>query len=194
MSAATTSFLEPVELQALGFKSLGRDVRLSRRASIYGASRISIGDHSRIDDFVVISAGAEGVSIGRNVHVAAFCGLFGSARIELGDFSGLSSRVTIYSSSDDYSGAYMTNPTLPIEYTNVVAAPVLVGRGVIVGANSLILPGVELGAYAAVGACSVIRKNCEPFHIYAGNPARFLKRRHETLQELERKFLETQNQ
>jgi acetyltransferase-like isoleucine patch superfamily enzyme len=190
MSTATTSFLGTDELRDFGFQSLGRGVKISRRASIYGASRISIGDYSRIDDFVVISAGVEGILIGRNVHVAAFCGLFGNGRIELGDFSGLSSRATVYSSSDDYSGAYMTNPTVPVEYTNVASAPVRVGRGVIIGANSLILPGVESGAYSAVGAGSVIRKNCEPGHIYAGNPARVLKRRHQALQELERRFLE----
>ena len=58
------------ELKAMDFKHVGSGVRVSNRASFYGAEQISIGDGSRIDDFVVLSAGAGGISIGRNVHVA----------------------------------------------------------------------------------------------------------------------------
>ena len=44
------------ELKALGFRSLGEGIRLSRKASVYGAQRISIGSYVRIDDFCVLSA------------------------------------------------------------------------------------------------------------------------------------------
>ena len=108
-------FLSPEALAAMGFRSLGRDVRLSDKASVHGAARISLGDRCRVDDFAVLSAGVGGIALGAHVHVAVFASLMGAARIELRDFAGISSRVAIYSSNDDYLGGAMTNPTVPSE-------------------------------------------------------------------------------
>ncbi len=160
------------ELHRLGLGSVGAGVRLSRKASLYGASRITLGDHARIDDFCVLSAGAGGIAIGRHVHIAVFCGLLGQGRIELGDYAGLSSRVTIYSSNDDYSGEFMSNPTVPGEFTHVESAAVRLGRHVIVGAGSVILPGCTLHEGSGVGSLSLIRSDCEAFAMYFGSPAR----------------------
>jgi len=91
------SFHSPDALREMGFLSVGEEVKVSTKASIYGASRISLGAHSRIDDFCVLSAGEGGIQIGRNVHIAVMCSLIGKGRIELQDFAGLSSRVCIYS-------------------------------------------------------------------------------------------------
>ena len=169
----------------MGFAHVGRDVRISDKASFYGASRISIGDHTRIDDFCVLSAGDGGIEIGRYVHIAAFCSLFGAGRIALRDFSGLSSRVSIYSSSDDYSGRVMTNPTVPAKYTGVKTAEVILERHVIVGSGSVVLQGVCLAEGVAVGALSLVNRSCEPFGIYAGQPARRIKERSRDLLKLE---------
>ena len=171
------SFYSDEELRQLGLGGVGRGVKLSRRASLHNAARITLGDHSRVDDFCVLSAGAGGIAIGRHVHVAVFCGLLGQGRIELGDYGGLSSRVTIYSSSDDYSGEFMSNPTVPGEFTRVESAPVRLGRHVIVGAGSVILPGCTLHEGSGVGALSLIRSDCEAFCMYFGSPARRIGRR-----------------
>jgi acetyltransferase-like isoleucine patch superfamily enzyme len=120
----------------------------------------------------VISAGAGGVAIGRHVHLAAFCLLAGAERIVLHDYAGLSSRVSIYSSSDDYSGAHMTNPTVPADYTGVQHGPVTLGRHVIVGAGSVVLPGCSLHAGSGIGALSLVRRDCEALGLYSGVPAR----------------------
>ena len=108
------------ELRIMGFAYLGKGVKLSNRASFHNPGKISIGDHSRIDDFCVQSAGEGGINIERHVHIAVYCSPIGKGSITLKDFSGLSSRVSIYSSNDDYSGEYMTNPTVPERYTNVL--------------------------------------------------------------------------
>ena len=176
-------------LARMGFASLGHDLHVSDRASFYGASRIALGDHVRIDDFCVISAGAGGVSIGQHVHVAVYSLLIGAGRITLGDFCNISSRVSIYSSSDDYSGATMTNPTVPERYKNVFHADVVLGRHVIIGSGSVVLPGVTLGEGVAVGALSLVKEDCLSFGIYAGNPARRVRERKRDLLDLERRFL-----
>ena len=50
-----TSFYSEEELQQMGFAHVGHDVMISRKASIYGASNIWIGNHVRVDDFCVHS-------------------------------------------------------------------------------------------------------------------------------------------
>lgn len=179
------AFYTDHELRDLGLRYVGRDVKLSKLASIYNPAAIEIGDHSRIDDFCVVSAGDGGICIGRHVHVAAYSSLIGEGRIELRDYSGLSSRVSIYSSNDDYSGNAMSNPTVPPIYTAKKSAPVILHEHVIVGAGSVVLPGVTLARGAGVGALSLVRKDCEELGMYFGCPARRIGRRSKRMFELQ---------
>jgi galactoside O-acetyltransferase len=172
-----SSFLSNSELEKIPFKSIGTNVRLSRLASIYNPDQITIGSNVRIDDFTILSAGKSEITIGSYVHIAAFCGLVGEASITLEDFSGLSSRVFIYSSSDDYSGQWLTNPTVPAEFRGGVHGSVRLGRHVIIGTNSTILPSVVIGEGSAVGAHSLVNKSLPDFIIAAGCPVRILKKR-----------------
>jgi len=185
------SFYSTDDLYKVGFLSVGAGVQVSTKSSIYGASRISLGANSRIDDFCVLSAGEGGIHIGRNVHIAVMCSLIGNERIELHDFSGLSSRVSIYSSSDDYGGEFMTNPTVPEEYTNVDHRGVVIKRHVIIGSGSVVLPGVTIGEGAAVGALSLVSKDLDAFEIYSGTPLKRVKSRSRRLLELEKMCLAT---
>ena len=112
-------FLTENQLAAFRFKSLGNDVNISDKASIYNAKNISIGNNVRIDDFCILSAGDDGIEIGNNVHIACYCSLIGKSKITLNDYCNISSRVSIYSSNDDYSGNSLTNPCIPDLYKDV---------------------------------------------------------------------------
>ena len=161
----------------MGFLSLGENVLVSEKASIYGASRIRIGSNVRIDDFCILSAGEQGICLGNFIHVACYTSLIGKEMISLEDYSNLSSRVSVYSSNDDYSGNYMTNPMVPTKFTNVDHRPVRIGRHCIIGSGTVVLPGVMIEHGCAVGALSLVTKSCEESGIYAGVPARLLKKR-----------------
>lgn len=182
-----SSFYTSEELTILGLKEYGTNVLISKKTSIYGASNISIGNNVRIDDFCILSGN---ISIGSYVHIAAYCGLYGGeAGIRMEDFSGLSSRITIYAASDDYSGEYLTNPTIADEYKNVTNKQVKIGRHVIIGTNSTILPGVNINEGASIGACSLVTKDCSEWGIYVGIPAKRIKERNRNLLKLEKKLL-----
>lgn len=176
-------------IESMGFVSVGQNVQISDKASIYGIDRIVIGNNVRIDDFCVLSAGIGGIDIGSYVHIAVYTSIIGAGKVTISDFCNLSSRVSIYSSNDDYSGETMTNPTVADEYKNVKHAPVYLGKHVIVGSGTVILPGLRLGEGVAVGALSLVTKNCKAFGFYAGNPARFIKERKRNLLEVEKRFL-----
>jgi dTDP-4-amino-4,6-dideoxy-D-glucose acyltransferase len=183
------AWLDRQKLLEMGFASIGDHALVSDRASFYGCERISLGDNVRIDDFCLLSAGAGGICIGCHVHIAAYSLLVGAGRIVMSDFSGVSSRVSIYSSNDDYSGVYLTNPTVPALYTNVSSAKVYLGRHVIVGSGSVILPGVTLQDGVAVGALSLVNRDCEEFGVYSGVPAKRIKSRERGLLEREQDLM-----
>ncbi len=181
-------FFAREELEKMGFASLGIEVRISKKVSIYNPHLISIGNHVRIDDFAIISPTEATFKIGNYVHIAAHCMVIGREKITLSDFSGLSGRVTIYSSSDDYSGEFLTNPTVPEEFTNVQSAPVSLGRHVIVGAGSIILPNVDIGMASAISAMSLVTRNIPEEVIAAGIPCRVVKKRSSRLLDLEKRL------
>jgi galactoside O-acetyltransferase len=172
-------------LAEIGFRSLGKNVAISEKASIYNPENISIGDNARIDDFCILSAGSGGIRIGRFVHVGCYVSLIGAGEIVLADFSGLSGRVSIYSSNDDTSGDFMAHPTIPMEYRNVESGRVLIEKHAMVLTGAVVLPNVTIRTGAVIGALSLVKDDCDEFVIYAGRPARKLKDRSRKLLELE---------
>jgi acetyltransferase-like isoleucine patch superfamily enzyme len=147
------------ELKAFGFSDVGDNVQVSRKCSFY---RISgrIGSNVRIDDFCIFKGHIE---IGCYVHVAAFCSVSGAfGKVELNDFSTLSNRVSIFTGSDDYSADTLNNSQVPEEFTTIKKGAVVIGQAVLVGAHSVILPGVTIGDGGSVGAMAVVTKSIAP--------------------------------
>lgn len=181
------AFLTEESLAALGFKSLGVNVKISDKASIYNPELMEIGDHSRIDDFCVISGK---VFLGRNVHIAIFCNVGGGeVGVILEDFCGLAYGCHVFTQSDDYSGRTLTNPTVPDKYKHEIKSPILIKRHTIIGTCSVILPGVTLEEGTSVGAMSMVTKSTVPWSVYFGIPAKRLKARRQELLVLEQDYL-----
>lgn len=182
-------FLSQKELRNIGFKKIGKNVLISDKCSIYNAKKIEIGSNVRIDDFAILSAGDGGIEIGSHIHIACFASLIGKGQIIVEDFSNISSRVTILSSSDDFSGNFLIGPCITNEFTNVKSEKVHLMRNSVVGTGSTILPGVTLFEGAAVGAMSLVKKNVDAFSVFYGIPAKKMKARDMKLINLEIEFL-----
>lgn len=181
-------FYTTVELISAGFKSIGKNVKISRNSTIIGQENISIGDNSRIDDYCMLVASGTGyISIGSNVHIAGYCLLSGGSGIVMEDYSGISHGVKVYSRTDDYSGEYLTNPTVPECFTGGDRGAVTIKKHAIVGSGSVILPNLTIGEGVSVGAQSLITKDLEPWFVYFGCPVKKLKPRKKALLELEEK-------
>lgn len=176
------------ELVGLGFKYLGKEVKVSKLASIYDHHRIEIGDYSRIDDFCLLSGE---VRIGRYCHITPMCLLAGGKPgVHIEDFVTLAYGVKVFSQSDDYSGLSMTNSLIPKEYKNEKYAKVFLKKHSILGANSTILPGVIVNEGCAIGAMSLVLKSTDAWGIYAGVPVTRINERSRNVQLLEQQFLE----
>lgn len=181
-------FLGREELLAMGLGAIGEDVSLDATALVYGAPRVVLGSHVRIDAGAVLSAGDGGIVIGDHVHISVRVFMTGAAPIAVGSFAGISAGTAIFSSNDDYREGWLTGPTVPDDLRNVNNAPVVLEEHAIVGAGCVILPGVTIGRGAAVGALTCVRKDVPPFAIVAGPHGQQIGERDAKLLELEREL------
>lgn len=181
------SFYKAEELLELGFKRIGSNCKISKRAVIYNADKIEIGNSVRIDDFCILSGR---LMFGDYIHIAVCTRLSGStAGITFKDFSGVSYNSTIIANSDDYSGEYLTNPMIPMKFRKINPAPVILEKHSLIATHCVIMPGVTIGEGSAIGAMSLVLKDVEPWGIFVGIPVRKVKERKRDIASLEKQFL-----
>jgi len=179
------------ELAHFGFKRLGKNISIAKSCNIIGLENISLGDNVRIDGYTTIVASGKGfLNLGSFIHIGGYAFLSAGAGITMNDFSGISQGVKIYSKTDDYSGNFLTNPTVDPDFTQVTSGEVVLGRHAIIGSGTVILPRVTVGEGASVGALSLVTKTLPDWGVYFGAPAKKIKDRKKKLLELEREFLE----
>lgn len=173
-----TSFLSERELEELGLKSFGKNVLISRKASIYSPDKIVIGNNVRIDDFCILSGN---IKLGNNIHISAYSALYGASGIVFEDNSGCSARTTIYSAMDDFSGDFLIGPMHPKEFTNVTGGMVTIRKYVQLGAHCLVFPNLTIGDGTVVGALSLVTKSLPEWSICVGIPAKKIKDRNKKM-------------
>ena len=179
------SYYNENELSQIGFKSYGKNVKISKLCSIYGADNIIIGNNVRIDDFCILSGK---IKIGDFVHISAYNALYGRYGIEIGNFCGISPKSIIYSATDDFSGEHMISPMVPEKYTKLYTGKVTLEDFVQIGSNSIIMPNITIYEGACTGAFCFVNKSLKPWNIYIGIPARVLKERKKNIKELSKEI------
>ena len=135
---------------------------------IVGIENIKFGQNIIIDDFVFIYAKKK-IEIGNNVHIASFASISGGEEFIMEDFSALSSGTRIFTGTDDFKTWGFGNSTIDERYRNTKRLPVSIGKFCIIGANSVILPGVNIAEGSTVGAGSVVTRSLESWGVYIGN-------------------------
>jgi dTDP-4-amino-4,6-dideoxy-D-glucose acyltransferase len=140
--------------------------------------RLSLGSNVGIHRGTVLHCGGldwsfgEGsIAIGDDSVISAYCVLFGAGHIEIGRGFDCGPGTIIFSSRSDY----VANRTGQLPRRHVFA-PVRIGDFVTVFARCVIGPGVSIGDGAAIGAGSVVLDDVEPHCLYAGSPARLIRR------------------
>ncbi|RAY80365.1 N-acetyltransferase [Enterobacter cloacae] len=137
----------------------------------------SIGDGTTIWQFVVILRNAaigsncnicasslieNDVVIGNNVTIKSGVYIWDGVRIEDDVFIGPCVAFT--------NDKYPRSKEYPEEFLQTT-----IRKGASIGANATILPGVEIGERAIIGAGSVVTKDVPPYAVVVGNPAQFIK-------------------
>ena len=171
------------------FKKIGRNVKISDKASFYNADNISIGDNVRIDDFCVLSGGS-GLEIGSHIHIACYVSMFAGSGIYIGDFCQFGAYTLLLSESDDFSGESLIGPQVHMKYKPKYkqGKPIVLEKHVTFGSKCTVFPGIIIKEGAIFGAHSLINKDCNPWTIYAGTPIRELGKRKDAMLTLADEF------
>lgn len=157
---------------------------------IYGTIILKNNGYCKIGDHIIIRNSIRSNYVG----LTKKCSLFiePGAQLEIGDYTGLSG-TTIYCSSKIIIGSHVNlggnvfiwdTDFHPLNYLDrrihkenqINSKPIIIGNDVFVGANSMILKGVNIGDRSIIGAGSVLTKSVPDDEIWGGNPARFLKK------------------
>ena len=173
------------ELATLPFRKIGKNVKIGKNSTFIGVENISLGSNIRIDGNVTFAAASGFISVGNYVHIGGLSHFSCSGGIEIGDYCTFSQGVRVYSASDDYSGKTLTNPTTPASLRKEIRGLVKIQNHVIVGSGSVILPKTILHEGAAVGALSMINSDLKAWTIYAGIPAKRVRKRSSDLLDIE---------
>jgi len=171
----------------MGIKLFGNNIKISKFCNIYNPQNLILHNNIRIDDFTILSCNDK-IEIHDYVHIASQCYISSSKGILFNKYTTISSGVKLFGGSDDYSGNFMTNPTVPKDFLNVKKGHIILEPHVIIGSNSVILPNVILREGTAVGSLSLIHKDTEPWKIYSGNPSKIIKDRSMNCLILEKKL------
>ncbi|MBI2444542.1 MAG: acyltransferase [Candidatus Magasanikbacteria bacterium] len=158
-------------------KAVGADVFISHAVEIRRPQLVRLGSHIAIDTGFYLTTAAE---LGDYIHIGPDVCIIGGARglLKMGNFTNLAAGCRVICVSDTFTGeGLITAPGIPPEYCRLKIAPVVLEDFANVGANAVIMPGVTLGKGSVVGACSLVTHNTEPWTIYAGIPARPIKKR-----------------
>jgi len=153
----------------VNFKSIGKDVLMFQMTKIINPEQVSIGDSVIIDDFVFMMVKA---TIGSFVHIAGMTCIVGNGEFVMGDFTSISWGCRVFTGNEDWHGNAINNPTVDEPYRKPMRSYVRFEKHATLGANSVVLPGVTLREGALVGANSLVKKDCDPYSFYVGNPVR----------------------
>lgn len=143
---------------------LGANVRLSKFINLYGCE---IGDETKIGAFVEIQKNAR---VGRRCKISSHTFICEGVTIEDNVFIGHGVMFT----NDSYPRATTSSGEMQTE-ADWKVEPTVIRRGASVGSGATILPNLEIGENAIVGAGSVVTKNVPANAVIAGNPAKVLR-------------------
>lgn len=151
-----------------------------------GQSRICIGAHSTINsDFHANYAGINhrvilaAVGTDSIINIGQFSGLSGATivakeRVEIGNHSGIGVNSCIYDTDFHVEDPWLRRCQRSV--CDAQSAPVKVGDDVWIAANVIILKGVTIGDRSIIGSGSVVTSDVPPESVFAGNPARFIRK------------------
>jgi acetyltransferase-like isoleucine patch superfamily enzyme len=137
------------------------------RARLFALAGFRIGEGTRIQAPPRINGQAKLFSnlvVGKNCDIAAECVFDLAEKITIGDKVTLSPGVMILTSTHELD--IKEHRAGPLQL-----APVTVGDGVLLGARSIILPGVTIGDGAVVNPGAVVNKDVAPQTRVGGTPA-----------------------
>lgn len=163
-----------------GNRNMGKGVFVGKGASVTHKEYLHLGDDVRIGSNFQLSCFPEfgGKRYSPKVVIEEGCYLVDRIKILCND------TVTIRKNALLASDIFITTENHGMDIASGVSyqhqplsgKPVEIGENCWIGERAVILPGVTIGQWSVVAACSVVTKPVPPYTIVAGNPAKPIKR------------------
>ncbi len=151
----------------------GGHLVIERGVMVFHPETISLGDNVYVGHNTILKGyHLNELVVGDNVWIGQDCFLHSAGGIRIGNNVGIGPKVIILTSSHAENGRLV-----PILFSDLVTAPVVIEDDADLGVGSIILPGVRVGRGAQVGAGSVVTSDVPDYAIVAGSPARVLRYR-----------------
>jgi acetyltransferase-like isoleucine patch superfamily enzyme len=112
---------------------------------------IEIGDDTGLSNVIIVAFTS--IYIGDNVNIGAGTKIF---------------------DSDFHSLNFLERSHIP--QINIKSKPIIIKHRVFIGADVIIMKGITIGEEAVIGIGAVVTKDVPPGEVWAGNPARFIKK------------------
>lgn len=163
------------------FKCCGGKVTFQSIDFLHGAGRISLGSNISFGKGLSLAAWKFGdmaaeVKIGNGCNIGNYNHITASGRVVIGNGVLTGMWVTITDNSHGRTDiGSLTTP--PAEREVLFCGDVLIEDDVWIGDKATILPGVVVGKGCVVGANSVVTKSVPPYSVVVGNPARVVGKR-----------------
>lgn len=151
-------------------KFCGEGVVIYPLAKIIRPTNAELDNYCRIFDFSFIDGGTS-VKIGKYTTITWYVLIEGGGTVSIGDrvFVGPGSKIlnSTYKLNGYYVVEHMAEGVQEIDYKDIV-----IEDDAYIGANCTIMPGIHIGKGAVIGANSLVTKDVEPWGIYVGTPAK----------------------
>ena len=151
-------------------KSCGKGVKIYPMAKITFPHVVDLGNYCRIGDFVFIFGG-KGVEIGEHTDVQPHTTFWGGGLTIIGDRVSTGPGTVFLSATYSHAKGLKMVDGLEEGAAKTMGGKLIIGDDVYIGAKSIIMP-VIIGEGAVIGAGSFVNKNCDPWGIYVGSPAK----------------------
>ena len=130
--------------------------------------KFSLGNYSVIESFSCINNAVGDVIIGDHTRIGLHNTVIGP--VSIGSHVNLAQGITITALNHNFEDKKQR-----IDSQGVLTNPVILGDDVWIGANAVVLPGVNIGHHSVVAAGAVVTKDVPPHSLVAGVPAKIIK-------------------
>ena len=151
-------------------KSCGEGVKLYPMAKIAFPHVVELGNNVKVRDFAFIFAG-EGLIVGDHTDIQPHTVIWGGGLTILGARVSTGPGTVFLSATYSHAPGLRMVDGLPEGEAVAIGGRLVVGDDVYIGARCVIMP-VTIGEGAVIGAGSFVNKDCEPYGIYVGSPAK----------------------
>jgi len=153
---------------------IGKNCKILRGCELdaSGKGKIIIRNNVTLNPYVFLQANKGFIEIGENSEINNFTIINSGAKITIGNNVLIGPKVNIISYTHNYKDAN----TL-IRKQNTPTKKIIIEDDVWIGANTTILYGVKIGKGAVIGANSLVIKDIEPYTINVGSPTKTIGKR-----------------